>query len=97
MAMIYLYVLAAIGVLALCSVLYNWLVPNQSEIAPRCLSKEASVDAEESWCQPPQRGHAVVLGFQWHVLRERHGSACARRPSRLLARWPRKVHSTAEV
>ena len=46
--MIYLYVLSAIGVLALASVLYNWLVPDQSEIAPRCLSADGSVDAEES-------------------------------------------------
>ena len=46
--MILLYVLAAIGVLALCLVLYNWLVPNQSEIAPRGLSVDTCLDAEES-------------------------------------------------
>ena len=48
MAMIYLYVLSAIGVLALASVLYDWLVPDQSEIAPHCLSAGESLDAEES-------------------------------------------------
>ena len=47
-AMIFLYVLAAVGVLALGSLIYNWLVPDQSEIAPRRLSAGASVDAEES-------------------------------------------------
>ncbi|MEO9041053.1 MAG: phospholipase D-like domain-containing protein [Rhodoferax sp.] len=46
--MTYLYILAAIGVLALCALLYNWLVPDQSEIAPRCLSVDAPLDAEES-------------------------------------------------
>ena len=46
--MTYLYILGAIGVLALCMLLYNWLVPNQSEIAPDCLSAEAPLDAEES-------------------------------------------------
>ena len=47
-AMIYLYILAAIGVIALCLLVYNWLVPDQSEIAPRCLSVDTALDAEES-------------------------------------------------
>ena len=46
--MLYLYVLAAIGALALFSVLYNWLVPDQSEIAPHCISVDGSLDAEEA-------------------------------------------------
>ncbi|MEO6799680.1 MAG: phospholipase D-like domain-containing protein [Rhodanobacter sp.] len=46
--MIYLVVLAAIGAFALCSLLYNWLVPDQSEIAPRDLSTDAPLDAEQS-------------------------------------------------
>ncbi len=46
--MIYLYVLAAVGALALAGLLYNWLVPDQSEIAPHCLSAGTSLDAEES-------------------------------------------------
>jgi cardiolipin synthase len=47
-AMIYLYVLSAIGVLALCILLYDWLVPDQSEIAPDELSCGGTLDAEES-------------------------------------------------
>lgn len=47
-AMIYLYVLSAIGALALCILLYDWLVPDQSEIAPSELSCEGTLDAEES-------------------------------------------------
>ncbi|MEO7066548.1 MAG: phospholipase D-like domain-containing protein [Rhodanobacter sp.] len=47
-AMIYLYVLSAIGVLALGSALYSWLVPDQSEIAPTGISAEASLNAQES-------------------------------------------------
>ena len=46
--MIYLYILGAIGAIALCMLVYNWLVPDQSEIAPRCLSIEAPLDAEAS-------------------------------------------------
>ena len=46
--MIYLYVLSAIGVLALCVLLYDWLVPDQSEIAPRELSCEGTLEAAES-------------------------------------------------
>lgn len=46
--MIYLYTLAAIGVAALCVLLYNWLVQDQSEIAPRCLSLDAPLDADAS-------------------------------------------------
>ena len=46
--MIYLYVLSAIGVLALASVLYNWLVPDQSEIAPHGISTDEPLDAEGS-------------------------------------------------
>lgn len=46
--MIYLYVLSIIGVLAVGSVLYNWLVPDQSEIAPNGLSEGGSLDPEES-------------------------------------------------
>ena len=46
--MMLLYVLAAIGVSALCLMLYNWLVPNQSKIAPRGLSVGTRLDAEES-------------------------------------------------
>ncbi|MEO8747818.1 MAG: phospholipase D-like domain-containing protein [Rhodanobacter sp.] len=43
-----LYVLAAIGVVAVCVILYYWLVPNQSEIAPRGLPVDTRLDAEES-------------------------------------------------
>ncbi|MEO6926444.1 MAG: phospholipase D-like domain-containing protein [Rhodanobacter sp.] len=46
--MIYLYILAAIGVVGLCMLVYDWLVPDQSEIAPRCLSIDTALDAEES-------------------------------------------------
>lgn len=46
--MIALYVLATIGVLALVMLFYNWLVPDQSEIAPRGMSVDAPLDAEES-------------------------------------------------
>ncbi|MEO8808883.1 MAG: phospholipase D-like domain-containing protein [Rhodanobacter sp.] len=46
--MIALYILAAIGLLALCTLLYNWWVPDQSEIAPRGLSNEATLDEVES-------------------------------------------------
>ena len=46
--MILLSVLAAIGVLALCLMLYNWLVPNQAEIASRGLSVDTCLDAEAS-------------------------------------------------
>ncbi|MGH8233416.1 MAG: phospholipase D-like domain-containing protein [Rhodanobacteraceae bacterium] len=46
--MIVLYVLAAIGVLALCLMLYNWLVPDESEIAPRGLSVDTCLAEEES-------------------------------------------------
>ena len=46
--MIYLYILSAIGAVALCMLLYNWLVPDQSEIAPRCLSANAPLNAEDS-------------------------------------------------
>lgn len=46
--MIYLYILGGIGVLALCSMLYNWLVPDQSEIAPRGLSADTPLNVEES-------------------------------------------------
>lgn len=45
---IYLYVLGVVGALALCALLYNWLVPDQSEIPPDCLAADASLDAEES-------------------------------------------------
>lgn len=46
--MIYLYILAVIGVLALGVLLYNWWVPDQSEIAPRDLSTESTLDAQQS-------------------------------------------------
>ena len=46
--MTYLYVLSIIGVLALASVVYNWLVPDQSEIAPDCLCVDPALSAEES-------------------------------------------------
>lgn len=46
--MIVLYVLAAIGVLALCMMFYNWLVPDQSEIAPRGMSVDRCLDTEET-------------------------------------------------
>lgn len=45
--MIYLTILSAIGVLALAIWLYNWLVPDQSEIAPTRLSVDVPLDAEE--------------------------------------------------
>lgn len=43
-----LYVLAAVGLLALAAMLYDWLVPDQSEIAPRGLSTDGCLDVEES-------------------------------------------------
>lgn len=46
--MIVVYILAAFGVLALCIFLYNWLVPDQAEIAPRGISADGCLDAEES-------------------------------------------------
>lgn len=46
--MIVVYILAAIGVLALAMMFYNWLVPDQSEIAPRDSSEDRHLDAEES-------------------------------------------------
>jgi len=46
--MIVLCVFAAIGVLALGVLVYDWLVPNQSEIAPHGLSVDRCLDAEES-------------------------------------------------
>ncbi|MEO9077967.1 MAG: phospholipase D-like domain-containing protein [Rhodanobacter sp.] len=46
--MIVLYILGAIGVVALCMFFYNWLVPDQSEIAPRCISVDVPLDAQES-------------------------------------------------
>ncbi|MGH8216662.1 MAG: phospholipase D-like domain-containing protein [Rhodanobacteraceae bacterium] len=46
--MIILYVVAAIGVLALAMMFYNWLVPDQSEIAPRCMAVDPPLDGEES-------------------------------------------------
>ena len=45
--MIYLTILSVIGVLALAIWLYNWLVPDQSEIAPTRLSVDVPLDAEE--------------------------------------------------
>lgn len=46
--MIYLVILGAIGAVALCAVLYDWLVPDQSEIAPRNLSADVPLNAQES-------------------------------------------------
>lgn len=46
--MIYLVIFAAIGAVALCAVLYDWLVPDQSEIAPRDLSSDVPLNAQES-------------------------------------------------
>ena len=46
--MVYLYLLGAVGAVALCMLLYNWLVPNQSQVAPRCMSADAPLNAEES-------------------------------------------------
>jgi len=46
--MTYLSILATIGVLALVAFFYNWLVPNQAEIAPSCLSVDLPLDPETS-------------------------------------------------
>jgi cardiolipin synthase len=46
--MTYLSILATVGVLALVAFLYNWLVPNQAEIAPSGLSVDVPLDAETS-------------------------------------------------
>lgn len=46
--MIIVYILAAIGVLALGMLFYNWLVPDQSEIAPRGMAVDPPLDAEAS-------------------------------------------------
>jgi cardiolipin synthase len=49
-AMIFVYILAAIGVLALGMLFYNWLVPDESEIAPRCMAVDPPLDPGESAC-----------------------------------------------
>jgi cardiolipin synthase len=46
--MIIVYILAVIGVLALGMMFYNWLVPDQSEIAPRGMAVDPPLDAEAS-------------------------------------------------
>lgn len=43
-----LSILAIIGAAALVVLFYNWFVPDQSEVAPRCLSADAPLDAETS-------------------------------------------------
>ncbi len=45
--MIYLYMLAATGIVALCVLFYNWLVPDQSQVAPRGLSVDVPLNADE--------------------------------------------------
>lgn len=46
--MIFVYILAGIGVLALGMLSYNWLVPDQSEIAPRGMAVAPPLAARES-------------------------------------------------
>ncbi|HET7610668.1 MAG TPA: phospholipase D-like domain-containing protein [Rhodanobacteraceae bacterium] len=47
-AMIIVYILAAVGVMALGMMFYNWLVPDQSEIAPHGMTVDPPLDGEAS-------------------------------------------------
>lgn len=45
---IVIYCLAVVGIIALCALLYDWLVPDASEVPPDELSSDAGLDAQDT-------------------------------------------------